>query len=34
MLQRKVFFQKAIDFILFDGVGLIHGQPSFPLSTQ
>ena len=30
MLQRKVFFQKAIDFILFNGVGLIHRKPSFP----
>ena len=28
MLQRKVFFQKALDFILFDGVGLIHRKPS------
>lgn len=30
MLQRKVFFQKAIDFILLDGMGLIHRKPSFP----
>ena len=29
MLQRKVFFQKAIDFILFDGVGLYIGNPPF-----
>ena len=33
MLQRKVFFQKAIDFVLFNGVGLILGKPSFLLST-
>lgn len=29
MLQRKVFFQKAIDFVLFNGVGLYMGNPPF-----
>lgn len=26
MLQRKVFFQKAIDFVLFNGVGIRYNN--------